>query len=61
MKTGDLQKVDRRNLPTCYYAEEVINELVAEYLIVGALEYCPPGFEPLCICLLYTSDAADDM
>eukprot|EP00961_Rhodomonas_salina_P077933 1046537-Rhodomonas_salina.1 len=21
-----------------------------EYLIVGAFEYCPPGFEPLCIC-----------
>eukprot|EP00961_Rhodomonas_salina_P000423 5812-Rhodomonas_salina.1 len=52
MKTGDLQKVDHRNLPTCDNAEEVIDELVAEYLIVGALEYCPPGFEPLCICCM---------
>eukprot|EP00961_Rhodomonas_salina_P095432 1283675-Rhodomonas_salina.1 len=34
LKTGDISKVDSRNLPTCKLAEE----------------YCPPGFEQLCIC-----------
>eukprot|EP00961_Rhodomonas_salina_P127016 1712263-Rhodomonas_salina.1 len=42
LKTGDINRVDSRNLPTCKLAEEVIDELVAEYLIVGAFEYCPP-------------------
>eukprot|EP00961_Rhodomonas_salina_P134903 1814594-Rhodomonas_salina.1 len=50
LKTGDINRVDSRNLPTCKLAEEVIDKLVAEYLIVGAFEYCPPWFEPLCIC-----------
>ena len=49
LASGDIPPFDRPNLPTCKYGEDVIDTLIAEYLITGAFEYCPPGKEPRCI------------
>eukprot|EP00961_Rhodomonas_salina_P104502 1406842-Rhodomonas_salina.1 len=49
MASADVPHCDDPNLPTCKDAPQVIDALVAEYLISGILEYCPPGFEPHCI------------
>lgn len=49
MASADVPSCDDPNLPTCKEAPQVIDALVAEYLIGGILEYCQPGFEPHCI------------
>eukprot|EP00961_Rhodomonas_salina_P106925 1439836-Rhodomonas_salina.1 len=49
MTSADVPAFDLPNLPTCDEAPEVIDALVAEYLISGVLEYCPPCCEPHCI------------
>jgi hypothetical protein len=49
LKSADVQGFDLPNLPTCDEAPDLIDALVAEYLICGVLEYCPPGFEPRCV------------
>jgi hypothetical protein len=47
--SADIPAFDTPNLPTCNDAPGVIDALIAEYLIQGVLEYCPPGREPRCI------------
>lgn len=49
LRSADVKSFDIPNLPTCDQAPDVIDALVAEYLICGVLEYCPPGHEPHCI------------
>jgi hypothetical protein len=40
------------NHDSCMENEEVIDDIIAEYLITGVLEYCPPDHPPHCISAL---------
>jgi hypothetical protein len=52
MKNSDVPSLDARNHGTCDENPAVIDAIVAEYLISGVLEFCPPGHAPLCISAL---------
>ncbi len=52
MTSQDVPSVDARNHDTCNDNPGVIDAIVAEYLIMGVLEFCPPGHPPLCVSAL---------
>eukprot|EP00961_Rhodomonas_salina_P062880 844239-Rhodomonas_salina.1 len=49
LDNSDVVTSFRKNLPTCDLAPEVIDALVAEYLLTCALEFCPQGFVIKCV------------
>ncbi len=52
MTNDDIPAMDARNHDTCNDNPGVIDAIVAEYLIMGVLEFCPPGHPPRCISAL---------